>query len=161
MSFDRAWSNYIPMLNSYARVLCFRSGQFIDTEDLVQETALNCWKAWPNRYGDLKPWIMVMMRNTHARMMRDMWGRNGVRQLDEWKAGEDHRFCDGSQFDAAYLHQLRDMMDNLGPAQRDALIGIYSGHTAKEIAESSKKSLPSVTMALSLGRRRLKEVEHE
>ena len=144
---------------------CVRNGE---SEDALQETFLAAWRIWDRRQTDnLRAWLcgiakLVARKLRYISLMRPRPKKLGDYAVTaiEYDPAADVRSVDPAQESAVTLGQLRSKcFPLLGPAQASALGGIADGLTPLELATRDHKSLSAVTMALSLGRKRLREMQ--
>ena len=155
MSFEAAYRDHRAGVLRFAR-MCGRGR--IDSEEALSETFLIAWQIWPRRRSEnIRAWLLGITRNVVRRMLRAQRRSLGV-TLEPWSPEADRRVQPPTQEQTAQIAQLRSRFDRFGPAQAAALHGIADGLTPSEIAERAGGSAAAVRMALSLGRRRLREM---
>ena len=132
-------------------------------EEIVQDVFLLLWRN-AHRYqaarGRLEPWLFTLARNRALDYLRLKSERQRRREdpLDPQpadSAGPDFE----SSVDAQRRSQkIRAMMDDLAPAQRQAIeLAFYEGMTHSEIAQHLKEPLGTVKSWIRTGLLRLRE----
>lgn len=171
MTFEEAYRLYKPEVK---RWVSWRFGEEI-ADDATQEGFLYAWANWETgeTAQNLKAWLIGVTKYSVLHMLRGgntertrkdsselqiapFWGRAATKMVP-WDAETDERTEAPQQEVALYVAQLRSHFGTLGPAQRDVLNGLADGDTPTEIAEKTGRSLSATTMAISLGRKRLRE----
>lgn len=155
MTFDAAYRENHRQVRRY---LSRRCDHLIELDDAVQETFAQAWRIWQQRTSDnVRAWLIGIARRVFSHMRRAALCRVESQSI-EWKSESDHRTHPPSQELAAYVMQLRGKFCQLGHGQRDAMNGVADGLTAEEIAQRLGKTSATVRMALTSGRRRLREM---
>lgn len=154
------------------RWVVWRFGEEI-ADDATQEGFLYAWENWETgkTAQNLKAWLIGVTKYSVLHMLRPstrarsdtstlkiapFWGRAGAK-TEPWDAESDERAEEPQQGLALYVAQLREHFGSLGPAQRDVMNALADGDTPSEIAAKTGRSLSATTMAISLGRKRLRE----
>lgn len=164
-AFNRAYRDNVRGVGRYIESVREKGHLlFIDRDDAVQETFVLAWRHWSRRTSaNLRAWLIGIARNVMRRMRRDYFGQaKGRAATVTANSGEydpecDDRSIQGNQESAVELTQIRRLFDRLGPTQAEHLRALSYGESARDISDRKQVSLSSVTVAISLGRRRLKE----
>jgi RNA polymerase sigma factor (sigma-70 family) len=144
----------IPHLRAFARSLC---GSRDLADDLVQETMLKAWNA-RQRFAagtNMRAWTFIILRNIFLSQMR----RNRFR--GEWDdlAAERMLAAPAGQDKIVELSDLHRAMQQLPPAQREALVLIGAGGFAyEEAAEICGVAVGTIKSRVARGRVALEQL---
>lgn len=153
-SFRQELALTIPHLRAFARSLC---GSRDMADDLVQETMLKAWNA-RQRFAagtNMRAWTFIILRNIFLSQMR----RNRFR--GEWDdlAAERMLAAPAGQDKIVELSDLHRAMQELPPAQREALILIGAGGFAyEEAAEICGVAVGTIKSRVARGRVALEQL---
>lgn len=153
-SFREELALTIPHLRAFARSLC---GSRDMADDLVQETMLKAWNA-RQRFAagtNMRAWTFIILRNIFLSQMR----RNRFR--GEWDdlAAERMLAAPAGQDKIVELSDLHRAMQQLPPAQREALILIGAGGFAyEEAAEICGVAVGTIKSRVARGRVALEQL---
>jgi len=158
MTFEEAYRKHRTGMLRYAGRWCEDRG--IDPEDVVQDAFLIAWRKWSAAGENVFSWLLGIARNAFYHLLRDglhrtRGGRPTGFAVVEWNADADERQTPATQELTVWLDQLRQKFETLGPSQADALRGVSCGLSVGDIADQTGRTPASVSMALTLGRRRL------
>ncbi len=156
-TFDQVYRAHRPFVR---RWVTRRYGEDM-ADDVLQETFFRVWQKWSaiGEVDNLRRWLIGIAKFVAGHMLRaaHTLTRGGGMEMVEWNPEVDQRAEPPRQELQLYVDQLRSHFAGLGPAQRDTLTALADGESALDIAERTGKSLASTTMAISLGRKRLRE----
>lgn len=122
-----------------------------DAEDAVSATIVRAYQQWEALRDDsrVKPWVMRIA----VRCCYDL-----LRQRGRERPQGDMATYDRPVFDSFGDDSLYSLLQTLPSETAQVLmLYYYEGFSTAEIADILKLALPTVTMRLSRGRRRLKE----
>jgi len=155
MTFEECYREYrAPLL----RWLSFKCRGQIAAEDVLQQTFLKLCDRWPvcPQPTNLKAWLHGFAYNVFRSMVARESHRPESRAIS-YDVDKDHRDNPPSQEWGIHLTDVGKVIGTLGPAQQATLHAVMCGETATEIASRTGRSLSATTMALTLGRKRLRE----
>ena len=155
MQFETAYKKYRSPVLGW---LQSRNTYGIDAEDAMQETFLQAWRIWERSDGvaNLRNWLIGIAKRVVGHMYRALRLRPEGQSV-EWDIERDERLVPPVQGLALYVAQLRRHFEGLGPVQCAVMNGLADGESPPEIAERRGASLSATSMAISLGRRRLRQ----
>lgn len=148
IGFQRALTAIIPDLRSYARSLA-RDRDAAD--DLVQEAVLKAWGSY-DRFvpgTNIRAWCSTILRNIFIS------GRRRARFSGEWDdlAAERLLARGAEQESCVALADLRRALDQLPPAQREAVMLVGAGGLAyEEVARIANVPIGTVKSRVARGR---------
>jgi RNA polymerase sigma-70 factor, ECF subfamily len=167
--FEEMTREYMPALYSHALRLTRNPA---DAEDLVQETYLRAYRAFPNyrEGGTLRAWLYRIATNAYINMYRAKQRRPDERDLDgmeEWalhgaigglEAAAAARTAEVEALDAMPDDAVKQALEDLPEVFRQAvLLADVDGFSYREIAEITDVPVGTVMSRLHRGRRKLEE----
>ena len=128
-AFMRDLTALIPHLRAFARSL---TGHMAEADDLAQETVLKAWKSRTSYEPgtNLKAWTFMILRNQFYSDKRRAWRSS---QLDP-EVAERTLVATDDPSSAMELNDLRQALNKLPAAQREALILVGAGGMSYEEA---------------------------
>jgi DNA-directed RNA polymerase specialized sigma24 family protein len=143
-----------------ARYLKPRCDHFAEVDDVLQETFLVAWRIWANQQVDnVRAWLIGIARRVRLSMRRGaMLGSDGA-LLIEYEPEADTREAPENQELALYVAQLREKFGCLGPAQAAVMNALADGKTITEVAIERGTTQQAASLAASLARKTLRQME--
>jgi RNA polymerase sigma-70 factor (ECF subfamily) len=124
--FEQTVRAYSADLYRFAVWLC--RDRFV-AEDLVQETFTRAWKNWSNLrdISSVKPWLITILRNEHARLYERKQLEIADVELDDVNVAADH--------EPASAYDMERLVEKLPLSLREPLLlQVLGGFSCKEIA---------------------------
>lgn len=155
MQFEVAHRRYHKSVRGWLQSRCQHG---IEADDATQETFLQAWRIWDRsaEITNIRNWLIGIAKWVLSDMRR-AWRRRPEGNAVLWDIERDVRLSPPEQGAALYIEQLRRHFQGLGPAQCDVLTGLAAGESASDIADRRGATLAATTMAIALGRKRLRE----
>ena len=151
MDFEKALKPIWDDLVRYARAL---TGTREMADDLLQDSLLRAWKAWPQLRDQtsVKPWMLHIIRNTYRSTLRLRW----VKRLVGLESASSIPAPEELSYDEKEVVRLSFQV--LPFHQREALI-LYEvlGQSVAEVAILQKVTVSAVKSRLARGRAKLLE----
>ena len=144
--FDRAVESYFGGLYRYAYWLCRNRWQ---AEDIVQESLLRAWRAWPALREEraLKSWLFTIVHREHLRAAARV-------PRTESDAGAEEAGYDPDPGGALDMEQaLQELADD---SREALLLQVLGGFTCAEIAQVLGASEGAVMTRLTRARQALR-----
>ena len=144
--FDRAVESYFGALYRYAYWLCRNRWQ---AEDIVQESLLRAWRAWPALREEraLKSWLFTIVHREHLRAAARV-------PRTESDAGAEEAGYDPDPGGALDMEQaLQELADD---SREALLLQVLGGFTCAEIAQVLGASEGAVMTRLTRARQALR-----
>lgn len=104
--------------------------------------------------GNMRNWLYGVAWKLSGRYRRDTEAK--TKRMREFRVDLDDQPVEPEAPTLVDLEQLRRHFAGLGPAQAEVLKGVSHGLTPTEVAAQTGRSVPATTMALSVGRKRLR-----
>lgn len=156
---NRAFRQHRPAMLRFAGRLVPSD---IDPEDVVQGALIEAWRLQITTKAGLlhlTRFAASRSRRPKTRFGITMSPVTSTQLSDEYSTDRDTRCAENASPPwSVYLSEVRREADKLGPAKQAALLALSNGETAAEFAAREGKSLASVTMAISDGRKQLKRL---
>jgi DNA-directed RNA polymerase specialized sigma24 family protein len=155
MRFEVAYREYRPQVKAYLQRRCRHQ---IEADDATQETFLQAFRIWDRsaEVENIRRWLIGIAKRVLGHMHRALYIRPEGNAI-LWDVERDERLVPPVQGLALYVEQLRRHFQGLGPAQCEVMTGLSYGESAREMADRRGATLAATTVAISLGRRRLRE----
>jgi len=129
--------------------------------DIMQEAFLRLWKQWQEGEEILNPraWLLRVARNLAEDHAKSAFRRNGTQPPITMNGVKSHDPQPLERLEKEETFgQLREMLDELAPADREILTLRYAlDYNANEIADILRINATAVHMRLSRARQRLAE----
>jgi RNA polymerase sigma-70 factor (ECF subfamily) len=129
--------------------------------DIMQEAFLRLWKQWQDGEEILNPraWLLRVARNLAEDHAKSAFRRNGTQPPVTMNGVKSHDPQPLEHLEKEETFgQLREMLDELAPADREILTLRYAlDYNANEIADILRINATAVHMRLSRARQRLAE----
>jgi RNA polymerase sigma-70 factor (ECF subfamily) len=129
--------------------------------DIMQEAFLRLWKQWQEKEEILNPraWLLRVARNLAEDHAKSAFRRNGTQPPTTMNGVRSHEPLPLESLEKEETFgQLRDMLNELAPADREILTLRYAlDYNANEIADILHINATAVHMRLSRARQRLAE----
>jgi RNA polymerase sigma-70 factor, ECF subfamily len=129
--------------------------------DIMQEAFLRLWKQWQDKEEILNPraWLLRVARNLAEDHAKSAFRRNGTQPPTTMNGvrSQEPQPLESLEKEETF-GQLRDMLNELAPADREILTLRYAlDYNANEIADILHINATAVHMRLSRARQRLAE----
>lgn len=131
--------------------------------DVTQETFLRLWRQWEAHPGDdiqnPRAWLLRVARNLAEDYAKSAFRRNGTQPPELLNGVRSSQPLPADELERQeQFAQLRAVLDELGPADREILTLRYAlDYDANTIAERLNVAVTAVHMRLSRARQRLAE----
>lgn len=154
--YNDVFESIIGKYDSLIERICFGyAGSLLELEDLKQEALLNIWISIPKYRGDcaLKTWIYRITLNSCVTALRKSYRRIDTTQLNELYEAID---CD--EENKKLLYELHEMISQLNPIDKSAIMLWLDNFSYEEIADVSGLSRSNVAIRIYRAKEKLKNL---
>lgn len=152
----------LPHLDAAYNLARWLSGRDHDAQDIVQESYLRAWRAFPRfRGGDSRSWLLTIVRNTCRTMHRKNQRADDFSVLDDEDPIPAGEAWDPQAILAASVEvdAVRAAVGALPPEFKEVLVlRELEGLSYKQVAQVLKLPLGTVMSRLARGRARLHDL---